>query len=223
MSKLIVGLARMLPLCASLLLLPGLAASQPAPLQPGLYMGMTSQGSVCSAPTIGHPSPTCDVRFNIAATLDRLSPSPRVEEIESANARCAGGTGAEWLVVSSCGGTIAAQALCTSSPPVLITNGHWEYHSHDPSPGGVSFDMVANCTGQSCTGTYSTSTLPTLTDPGCQTGTLTWSATATGSAPTSASAQTMEEAPVDGPVAWSHTQVDDQGVRRILIMPAESQ
>jgi|RhiMetStandDraft_8_1073273.scaffolds.fasta_scaffold00481_2 hypothetical protein len=218
MGKLMVGVARFLPLCALLLLFPVLAASQPAPLQAGLYTGMTSQVSGCTFSA--HPSTTCEVRFNIAATLDRLSLSPRVEEVLSANARCPGGTGAEFLFVSRCNNVGSILAKCTSSTPVTITNGHWEVHRVLPV-GGTSFDIVADCAGQSCAGTYSTSRPSTSTSPACQTGTLTWSATATGSASATASALTMEEARVDGEVEWIHIEFDDDGVTRIIMIPDE--
>ena len=219
MGKLIVGLARFLPLFTLLLLLPVLAASQPAPLQPGLYTGMTSQVSGCA--DTDHPSTTCEIRFNIAATLDRLSPSPLVEEVRSATNRCVGGTGAEWLVVSRCSNATVnntvVEAKCPSSTAVTITNGHWEFH-HALDSTGVSFDLVADCAGQSCAGTYRITS-----SDGCQTGPLTWSATATGSAATSASsAQTMEGAPVDGQVEWIYSEVDENGVMRIIRMPDES-
>jgi hypothetical protein len=218
MGKLVVGLVRILPLCAMLLLLPSLAASQPAPLQPGLYTGITSQVTGCDFSS--HPSTTCEVRFNIAATLDRLSPSPRVDEVISANARCPEGTGAEFLFGARCGNTKVVTIRCPLSTPLTITNGHWERHAMLSS--GVSFDIVADCAGQTCAGTYSNSRPSTSTSPACQTGTLTWSATATDRALATASALTMEQAPVDGEVEWIDIEVDDSGVTRIIMIPDES-
>ena len=171
MGKLMVGLSRILPLCALLLLLPVLAASQPAPLQPGLYTGMTSQVSGCDFTS--HPSTTCEVRFNIAATLDRLSPSPRVDEARIATERCLGGTGAEFLFVARCSNatvdTIAIDSKCPSPTAVTtITNGHWEAHALFAD--GASFDIVADCAGQSCAGTYRVSTASTPPPPGVRRG-----------------------------------------------------
>src|SRR5215211_5378042 len=104
MGKLMIGLARILPLCALLLLLPVLAASQPAPLQPGLYTGITSQVTGCTVPA-GRPSPAaCEIRFNIAASLDQLSPSPMIP----------GGFGPEGAVLF-----ITAHDLCGTGPQFL--------------------------------------------------------------------------------------------------------
>jgi hypothetical protein len=174
MGKLMVGLARILPLCALLLLLPVLAASQPAPLQPGLYTGITSQVTGCTVPA-NRPSPAaCEIRFNIAASLDQLSPSHEVFG-------GLGPAGAVLFITSHdlCG--TGPQFLSVTLPAPLITNGHWEF-TKQGSPGrSLTETIIADCAGQSCAGTYSVSS-PT-TGPNLCTSPLnfvTWSATTTG-------------------------------------------
>jgi hypothetical protein len=172
MGKLMVGVARFLPLCA-LLLLPVRAASQPAPLQPGLYTGITEQVTGCTEPA-GRPSPACEIRFNIAASLDQLSPSPAIP----------GGFGPEGAVLfitshDLCG--TGPQSLSVTLPAPRITNGHWEFTEQGVPGRSLTRSIIADCAGQSCAGTYSISS-PTPGPNVCTSprNSVTWSATTTG-------------------------------------------
>jgi Bacterial Ig-like domain (group 2) len=141
----------------------------PAPpqLAAGLYTGMTSQVTGCTVPA-GGPRTACEIRFNIAASLDQLSPSFDL--------------GGGVLLITShdlCG--TGQQLLSVSTPVPRITNGHWELTVQGIPGSSPTHTVIADCAGQSCAGTYSV-TSPT-TGPNICTSSLTsvtWSATTTG-------------------------------------------
>ena len=138
---------------------------EPGSIEAGLYTGATSQGTSC--PTSFNPSGICHVRFNIASTLDMLSPSSVVDEVFTV-AVCGGAP--SLLFVSACGTTVDAIIRCT---PLPVTDGHWEGGAVLAS--GSAFDFVADCAGDTCIGTYRL-----LNTQGCDTGILDWTATAEG-------------------------------------------
>lgn len=78
-----------------------------------------------------------------------------------------------FLFVASCGSTVTAGFTCNTVP---VTSGHWERHATFSD--GSSFNIVANCNGNACSGTNDATTV----SPSCSTGTLTWTATTTGAA-----------------------------------------
>jgi hypothetical protein len=211
MGKLIVGLARMLPLGALILLLPALAASQPA-LTAGLYTGLTSQVSGCNNTV--HPITSCDTRFNIASTLDQLSPSPQVATGLGSNP-CPGAL--KYVFAARCGTVVIIDYGCPAMGSVPITNGHWQVNLvFGP---GVFTTITADCAGVTCQGTYNT----TNSTGSCVTGLLTWSAQATGSATASVVARTSEgdTAEEDTVLEGVKIEVDHHGATFIRGVPDE--
>jgi hypothetical protein len=143
-----------------------------------LYTGVTSQGTTCSAPF--NPSGSCHARFNMATTRDQLIPSSLVDQVLTQHP-CSGGMA--FLFVASCGSTVTAGFTCNTVP---VTSGHWERHATFSD--GSSFNIVANCTGNTCSGTNDATTV----SPSCSTGTLTWTATTTGTAAAAAEEEAMQ-------------------------------
>lgn len=170
-------IARTLLVCLAVVVLCGCGdgggGGSPAPPAPlfasGLYTGLTSQTTGCANPV--HPDPACEARFNIAASLDELSPSPQVTAILTRNP-CANGNPA-LVFTARCGAGTINDVVCRAIP---ITQGQWTVDLLFAP--GVFTMITAGCAGQRCQGSYNT----TNTTGSCVTGPLTWSATATGSA-----------------------------------------
>ena len=146
-----------------------------------LYTGVTSQGTTACGPTSIYSGTSCQARFNIAPTLDMLSPSPLVDEILTTHA-CS--SGPVLLFIASCGNQVISDRRCSTLP---ITNGHWEAHAKFADSSFT--DIVADCMGNTCSGTYNTSTTASAS---CVTGTLTWTATKTGAAAAAAEEGTAQ-------------------------------
>ncbi len=116
----------------------------------------------------------------MALTRDQLIPSTLVDQVFTPPP-CP--SGAAVLFLARCADLVSFVARCTAGLPV--TNGHWEFH---PTFSNLSFNIVADCNGNNCSGTFDAA----VVSPSCSTGPLTWNATTTGAAAAAAEEGTAQ-------------------------------
>lgn len=146
----------------------------------GLFDGVTSQGNSCG-PTSSWSGTQCAARLYINPAKTHLIQSPLVDSIfVGSSQKICPSSGSSIVFIGTCGGYVRYLQSCGGLIP--LSNGYWEIHSTsiDPDTQQVlgNSDIIGNCSGNTCTGTLNMS----FALAGCSTGSVSWTANATGQA-----------------------------------------